>query len=40
MISYSISIMGIDSYWNEVVTGVVVLIAVYVDAFRRARRTA
>ena len=40
VITYSISIMGIDSYWNEVVTGVVVLIAVYVDAFRRARRTA
>lgn len=40
VITYSISIMGIDSYWNEVVTGVVVLIAVYVDAFRRAKRKA
>ena len=38
VITYSISLMGIDSYWNEVVTGIVVLIAVYADAIRRRRR--
>ena len=38
VITYSISLMGIDSYWDEVVTGIVVLIAVFVDAFRRSRR--
>ena len=40
VITYSISIMGIDSYWNEVVTGIVVLIAVYADAIRRRKRVA
>ena len=40
VITYSISIMGIDSYWNEVVTGVVVLIAVYADAIRRKKHAA
>ena len=35
VITYTISLTGIDSYWNEVVTGIVVLIAVYADAFRR-----
>lgn len=38
VITYSISLMGIDSYWNEVVTGIVVLIAVYADAIRRKKR--
>lgn len=38
VITYSISLMGIDSSWNEIVTGIVVLIAVYVDAFRRSHR--
>lgn len=38
VITYSISLMGIDSSWEEVVTGIVVLIAVFVDAFRRQRR--
>jgi len=38
VITYTISLTGIDSYWNEVVTGIVVLIAVYIDAFRRRSR--
>lgn len=39
VITYSISLMGIDSYWNEVVTGIVVLIAVYADAIRRSKNS-
>lgn len=35
VISFSISLLGISSYWEEIVTGVVVLIAVAIDAIRR-----
>lgn len=38
VITYSITLMGIDSSWNEVVTGAVVLIAVFADAIRRRHR--
>ncbi|CCX97036.1 ABC transporter permease [Enterocloster sp. 210928-DFI.2.20] len=35
VISFSISLLGISSYWDQIVTGVVVLIAVAIDAIRR-----
>ena len=35
VISFSISLLGISSYWDQIVTGVVVLIAVSIDAIRR-----
>ena len=35
VISFSISLLGISSYWDKIVTGVVVLIAVAIDAIRR-----
>lgn len=37
-ISFSISLMGISSYWNEIITGAVVLIAVSLDAIRRMKQ--
>jgi ribose transport system permease protein len=37
-ISYSISLLGISSYWDEVVTGAVVLIAISLDAINRRRQ--
>ncbi|MFQ8731789.1 MAG: ABC transporter permease [Enterocloster bolteae] len=35
VISFSISLLGISSYWDQIVTGVVVLIAIAIDAIRR-----
>ena len=35
VISFSISLLGISSYWDQIVTGVVLLIAVAIDAIRR-----
>ena len=35
VISFSISLLGISSYWDQIVTGIVVLIAVSIDAIRR-----
>ena len=35
VISFSNSLLGISSYWDQIVTGVVVLIAVAIDAIRR-----
>ncbi|WP_321013945.1 ABC transporter permease [Enterocloster bolteae] len=35
VISFSISLLGISSYWDQIVTGVVVLIAVAIDSIRR-----
>ena len=35
VISFSISLLGISSYWDQIVTGVVVLIAVAIDEIRR-----
>lgn len=35
VISFSISLLGISSYWDQIVTGVVVLITVAIDAIRR-----
>ena len=35
VISFSISLLGISSYWDQIVTGVVILIAVAIDAIRR-----
>ncbi len=37
-ISYSISLLGISSYWDQVVTGLVVLIAISIDAIRRKKQ--
>lgn len=37
-ITYSISLMGISSYWDQVVTGLVVLVAISIDAIRRKRQ--
>ena len=37
-ISYSISLLGVSSYWDEVVTGAVVLIAISLDAINRRRQ--
>ena len=37
-ISFSINLLGIDSYWDNVVTGLVVLIAVSLDAITKKRR--
>ena len=39
-ISFSINLLGIDSYWDNVVTGLVVLIAVSLDAITKKRRAA
>ncbi len=38
VISYSISLLGISSYWDEVVTGAVVLIAISIDAINKRRQ--
>lgn len=35
VISFSISLLGVSSYWDQIVTGVIVLIAVAIDAIRR-----
>lgn len=37
-ISFSINLLGISSYWDNVVTGLVVLIAVSLDAITKKRR--
>lgn len=37
-ISFSISLLGISSYWDQIVTGTVVLIAVSIDAIRRRKQ--
>ncbi len=37
-ITYSISLLGISSYWDQVVTGMVVLIAISIDAIRRSKQ--
>lgn len=37
-ITYSISLTGISSYWDQVVTGAVVLIAISIDAIRRSKQ--
>ena len=37
-ISFSINLLGIDSYWDNVVTGLVVLAAVSLDAITKKRR--
>lgn len=37
-ISFSISLLGISSYWDQIVTGAVVLIAVSIDAIRRRKQ--
>ena len=37
-ISFSINLLGIDSYWDNVVTGLVVLAAVSLDAIAKRRR--
>ena len=39
-ISYSINLIGISSYWDQIVTGAVVLAAVSIDAVRRKNRAA
>lgn len=38
VISFSISLLGISSYWDQIVTGIVVLIAVAIDALRRRNK--
>jgi ribose transport system permease protein len=35
VISFSITLTGISSYWEEIVTGGVVLVAVAIDAIRQ-----
>ena len=37
-ISFSINLLGIDSYWDNVVTGLVVLVAVSIDAITKKRK--
>ena len=37
-ISFSISLLGISSYWDKIVTGAVVLIAISIDAMRRRKQ--
>ena len=37
-ISFSISLLGISSYWDQIVTGLVVLIAISIDAIRRKKQ--
>jgi len=37
-ISFSISLLGISSYWDLIVTGAVVLIAITIDAIRRKKQ--
>lgn len=37
-ITFSISLMGISSYWDQIITGAVVLIAVSLDAIRRMKQ--
>ena len=39
-ISFSISLLGISSYWDQIVTGAVVLIAISIDAIRRRKQEA
>ncbi len=38
-ITFSISLLGISSYWDQIVTGAVVLIAISIDAIRRRKQT-
>lgn len=38
VISYSISLLGVSSYWDAVVTGTVVLIAISIDAINKRRQ--
>lgn len=38
VISYSISLLGISSYWDEIVTGAVVLVAISIDAIGKKRK--
>lgn len=37
-ISFSISLLGISSYWDQIVTGLVVLVAISMDAIRRSKQ--
>jgi ribose transport system permease protein len=37
-IAFSISLLGISSYWDQVVTGLVVLVAISIDAIRRSKQ--
>lgn len=37
-IQYSISLMGISSYWEQIVIGLVVLVAISIDAIRRKKQ--
>ncbi len=39
-ISFSISLLGISSYWDQIVTGAVVLVAISIDAIRRKKQAA
>ena len=39
-ISFSISLLGISSYWDQIVTGMVVLVAISIDAIRRKKQAA
>jgi ribose transport system permease protein len=39
-ISFSISLLGISSYWDQIVTGLVVLVAISIDAIRRKKQAA
>ncbi len=39
-IQYSISLMGISSYWEQIVIGLVVLVAISIDALRRKKQAA
>ena len=38
VISYSITLLGVSSYWDEVVTGAVVLIAISIDSINKRRQ--
>lgn len=38
-ITFSISLLGISSYWDQIVTGAVVLIAISIDAIRRRKQS-